>query len=88
MALNVGDKAPAFFLPTDGGGMLSLKDLKDKMVVLYFYPKDDTPGCTIETKDFNSFLKKSNFFLSNFIIIHIFILFLFLIHRTLSFFFS
>ena len=52
MALNVGDKAPAFFLPTDGGGMLSLKDLKDKMVVLYFYPKDMTPGCTTEAQDF------------------------------------
>ncbi len=52
MALNVGDKAPAFFLPTDGGGMLSLKDLKDKKVVLYFYPKDMTPGCTTEAQDF------------------------------------
>jgi peroxiredoxin Q/BCP len=43
-----GDKAPAFEMPTDGDGQVSLKALKGKTVVLYFYPKDDTPGCTTE----------------------------------------
>ena len=52
MSINEGDKAPAFKLPTDGGGELSLKDLKGKTVVLYFYPKDMTPGCTTEAQDF------------------------------------
>lgn len=52
MTLEVGDKAPAFELPTDGGDTLSLKSLKGKTVVLYFYPKDSTPGCTNEAKDF------------------------------------
>ena len=49
----VGTKAPAFNLPTDGGGKLSLSALKGKKVVLYFYPKDDTSGCTREAIDFN-----------------------------------
>jgi peroxiredoxin Q/BCP len=49
----VGTKAPAFNLPTDGGGELSLNALKGKKVVLYFYPKDDTSGCTREAIDFN-----------------------------------
>ncbi|MCG8511649.1 MAG: peroxiredoxin, partial [Rhodospirillales bacterium] len=48
MALKVGDTAPGFSLATDGGGSLSLDDLKGKKVILYFYPKDDTPGCTKE----------------------------------------
>ena len=48
MALKVGGKAPVFTLPADGGGKVSLKALKGKAVVLYFYPKDDTPGCTKE----------------------------------------
>lgn len=48
MPLNVGDRAPGFTLPADGGGSLSLKDLGGRKVVLYFYPKDDTPGCTAE----------------------------------------
>ena len=42
MSLEVGDKAPSFTLPADGGGKVALKDLKGKKVVLYFYPKDDT----------------------------------------------
>ncbi|HZD25487.1 MAG TPA: thioredoxin-dependent thiol peroxidase, partial [Alphaproteobacteria bacterium] len=45
---DVGDKAPDFSLPRDGGGTVSLKALKGRTVVLYFYPKDDTPGCTSE----------------------------------------
>jgi len=48
MSVDVGDKAPAFSLPADGGGKVALKDLKGKVVVLYFYPKDDTSGCTAE----------------------------------------
>jgi peroxiredoxin Q/BCP len=48
MSLKIGDKAPAFALPSDGGGTVSLKDLKGKAVILYFYPKDDTSGCTAE----------------------------------------
>ncbi|GGB40283.1 hypothetical protein GCM10011505_22210 [Tistrella bauzanensis] len=43
-----GAKAPAFTMPTDGGGEISLEALKGKRVVLYFYPRDDTPGCTRE----------------------------------------
>jgi len=48
MALKEGDKAPDFTLSTDGGGKVKLSALKGKKVVLYFYPKDDTPGCTTE----------------------------------------
>ena len=56
MTLNPGDKAPEFSMPTDGGGSVSLKDLKGKKVVLYFYPKDDTPGCTKEACGFRDAL--------------------------------
>ena len=52
MALSVGDKAPAFTMKTDGGGKVSLSALKGKTVVLYFYPKDDTSGCTAEACSF------------------------------------
>ena len=48
-----GDKAPDFELPTEGGEALKLASLKGKPVVLYFYPKDDTSGCTAEAKDFS-----------------------------------
>ncbi len=61
--LNVGDKAPDFTLATDGNGSVSLAKLAGKNVVLYFYPKDDTPGCTIEAKDFRDLMpefEKSN----------------------------
>jgi peroxiredoxin Q/BCP len=47
-----GDKAPDFALPTDSGETLELAKLKGEPVVLYFYPKDDTSGCTAEAKDF------------------------------------
>jgi thioredoxin-dependent peroxiredoxin len=47
-----GAKAPDFSLPRDGGGALGLKDFKGKKLVLYFYPKDDTSGCTAEAIDF------------------------------------
>lgn len=48
----IGDPAPQFSLPTDGGGRVNLSDYAGKKVVLYFYPKDDTPGCTKEACDF------------------------------------
>ena len=48
----VGDKAPEFKMPADGGGSVSLKDFKGQTVVLYFYPKDDTSGCTKEAISF------------------------------------
>ncbi len=51
--LKEGDKAPDFSLPTDTGATLKLSKLKGKTVVVYFYPKDDTPGCTTEAKDFS-----------------------------------
>jgi peroxiredoxin Q/BCP len=50
--LTEGSKAPDFTLNDDKGGSVSLKDFKGKTVVLYFYPKDDTPGCTKEACDF------------------------------------
>jgi peroxiredoxin Q/BCP len=56
MSVRVGDKAPDFVLPTDGGGTASLKSLKGKTVVLYFYPKDDTSGCTAEACAFRDAL--------------------------------
>lgn len=52
MTLDVGDLAPDFSLPTDGNGELSLSALKGKKIVLYFYPKDSTPGCTTQAKGF------------------------------------
>ena len=55
--LETGDKAPNFNLPVNGGGTLSLKDLKGKAVVMYFYPKDMTPGCTTEAQDFRDHIK-------------------------------
>ncbi|MCY1127906.1 peroxiredoxin [Frigidibacter sp. RF13] len=48
----IGSLAPAFSLPRDGGGTVSLADFTGRKVVLYFYPKDDTPGCTVEAIDF------------------------------------
>jgi len=48
----IGDKAPAFSLPRDGGDVVKLSDFAGKKVVLYFYPRDDTPGCTQEARDF------------------------------------
>ena len=51
-------KAKDFILPSTNGKTLKLKDLKGKFVVIYFYPKDDTPGCTIETNDFSKLSPK------------------------------
>ena len=51
-------KAPLFKIPSTNKNEYSLKDSLGKYVVIYFYPKDDTPGCTIETNDFNKLLPK------------------------------
>ena len=56
--LKPGDPAPPFDLPTAGGGRVSLASLKGKRVVLYFYPKDDTPGCTREALSFTEKAKQ------------------------------
>ena len=53
-----GKKAPAFSLAASTGGKVSLKDFAGKRLVLYFYPRDDTPGCTTEAKDFQAAAKK------------------------------
>jgi peroxiredoxin Q/BCP len=50
--LTVGSKAPSFSAPDQSGNTVSLADFKGKTVVLYFYPKDDTPGCTVEACSF------------------------------------
>ena len=52
--LEDGSKAPDFDMAKSGGGRIRLAKLKGKAVVLYFYPKDDTPGCTTEAKDFST----------------------------------
>jgi thioredoxin-dependent peroxiredoxin len=52
MSIEPGAKAPDFTLPTNGGGKITLSKLKGKTVVLYFYPKDDTSGCTAEACGF------------------------------------
>ena len=54
MALTPGDPAPDFSLPATGGETLSLAGLKGRKAVLYFYPKDDTSGCTLEAQAFNA----------------------------------
>jgi peroxiredoxin Q/BCP len=53
-----GDKAPDFSLPTDGGGKVTLSKFRGRPVVLYFYPKDDTSGCTAEACSFRDNLPK------------------------------
>ena len=65
--LVVGKKAPAFKLPTDGDVSLSLKSLAGQKVVLYFYPKDDTSGCTQEAIEFNGL--KAQFTKANTVIV-------------------
>ncbi|WP_083567760.1 thioredoxin-dependent thiol peroxidase [Hyphomicrobium sp. CS1GBMeth3] len=52
--LKEGDTAPQFDLPSDSGGRLNLKAFRGHRVVLYFYPKDDTEGCTLEAQEFNA----------------------------------
>ena len=53
-----GKKAPNFILMSTSGKKVDLYKIKTNYIVLYFYPKDNTPGCTLETKDFNSLLSK------------------------------
>src|SRR5580692_7922706 len=52
MDININDKAPEFTLPDQNGEPVSLKDFRGQWVVLYFYPRADTPGCTIEACEF------------------------------------
>lgn len=52
--LVVGDEAPDFTLPSDSGETYTLSALRGKKVIIYFYPKDDTPGCTVEACDFQN----------------------------------
>jgi thioredoxin-dependent peroxiredoxin len=52
--ISAGQTAPDFTLPRDGGATVTLSALRPGKVVLYFYPKDDTPGCTLEAQDFNA----------------------------------
>ena len=54
--LTIGSPAPAFTLPDQDGARVSLQDLRGRWVVLYFYPKDDTPGCTVEACEFTAAL--------------------------------
>ncbi len=56
--LQFGDDAPLFTLPDQDGREVNLKHFRGQWVVLYFYPKDDTPGCTKEAKDFTASLEK------------------------------
>ena len=63
MKLKINTKAPNFKLPSTDNSIFELKNVKKKNVILYFYPKDDTPGCTIESKDFsklNNLITKNN----------------------------
>ena len=50
--LEIGDQAPDFTLPINGGGELTLSSLRGKNIIIYFYPKDMTPGCTTESQNF------------------------------------
>ena len=54
----IGDMAPDFTLPRDGGGEVTLSALKPSKVVLYFYPRDDTPGCTTEAIEFTALISE------------------------------
>src|SRR5262245_27902031 len=56
--IDINDKAPDFTLPDQNGKEMSLKDLRGKFVVLYFYPRADTPGCTIEACEFRDSYKR------------------------------
>ena len=63
MKLKINQTAPNFKLESTAGGIFELNKIKKKNIILYFYPKDDTPGCTLESKDFsklNSLINKKN----------------------------
>ncbi len=53
--LQPGEKAPDFTAPDQNGNLVSLSDWRSHWLILYFYPKDDTPGCTVEAKDFSAY---------------------------------
>ena len=55
--LKIGDAAPSFSLPANGGRTVNLTDFAKRKLVIYFYPKDNTPGCTIEAIDFTAAIK-------------------------------
>jgi peroxiredoxin Q/BCP len=57
MEIFINELAPLFSLPSDDGTIIDLAELKGRNVILYFYPKDDTPGCTIEAQDFSNKIK-------------------------------
>ena len=64
MSIKIGDKAPEFTLKDSNGVSVSLADFKGKRIIIYFYPKDNTPGCTKEACNFRDnweILKKNNF---------------------------
>ncbi len=65
----IGDIVPDFTLPSDDGQEITLSKYKGKTIVIYFYPKDDTPGCTIEAKDFSCLVEE--FYKTNTIVIGI-----------------
>jgi len=58
MTIKVNDKAPEFTLQDENGAQISLKALRGKVVVLYFYPRADTPGCTVEACEFRDTFKQ------------------------------
>ena len=58
VAISINDKAPEFTLPDQNGKEVSLKDFRSSYVVLYFYPRADTPGCTVEACEFRDAYKK------------------------------
>ena len=58
MVLKEGNKAPSFTLPSDSGEKIKLSDFKGKKLIIFFYPKDDTPGCTKESIEFTEYLTK------------------------------
>ena len=63
MKIVENNKAPNFKLPSTDGSIFELNKIKNKNIILYFYPKDDTPGCTLESRDFsklNNLINKNN----------------------------
>ena len=56
--LKIDDTIPTFVLPLSDDTLLNSKELKKRLYIIYFYPKDNTPGCTNEAKDFSSFVEK------------------------------
>ena len=63
MKISENKKAPNFKLPSTNGSVFELSKIKNKNIILYFYPKDDTPGCTLESRDFsklNGLILKNN----------------------------